>query len=121
MANANAKQAPTFKKSKQVTLPILKKVDDVPVYVRIDSKIFEGKEVAGNSANNAKMKPARLVNVTELTSGEQMQMIVNTVLESILNENYPKESFVGKCFEIVQYQPEGKKYKNFRVAEGEMA
>lgn len=109
-----------FNKTKQVTLPILKKQDDVPVYVKFIGEVFTGKEVKGNSANNAKMEPARIANVINLETGEEMQLIINTVLESILNENYPDQKYVGKCFEIIQYSPSGKKYKNFRVSEGQL-
>lgn len=108
---------PTYKKVKAVTRPTLKKVDGEAVVITIDGKIFTGSDVKA-SKGEAKMEPARIVNVIDhLDNNKEKQMIVNAVLESILSENYEKDTYVGKAFEIIQYQPEGKRYKNYEVTE----
>lgn len=109
-----------FKVVKNVTLPLLKQSDDTTVYVRIDSAIFKGKEIKG-TGEAAKMEPADLMNVTELESGEQMQMIANAVLKGNLEEEYPEEGYVGKCFAVTRMKVEGKRYKNYSIQEIEVA
>jgi len=100
---------------KQVTLPILKKVDDVTAYVAITGKIFTGKQVSGKDAE--KMEPAQLANVVNLETGEECQIICNSVLKSTLEENYENASYVGKAFAITQYKVAGKRYKNYKISE----
>lgn len=108
---------PAYKKVKAVTRPTLKKVDGEAVVVTLDGKIFTGSDVK-MSKGDAEMQPARIINVIDhLDNNKEKQMIVNAVLESILTENYPKDTYTGKSFEIIQYQPEGKRYKNFEVTE----
>lgn len=103
---------------KNVTLPILKREDNVPIWVRITAPIHTGKQLKG-TGEKAKMEPARLVDLVDLTTGEIMQMICNTVLESSLTEAYENDSYVGKCFLIEQQSPEGKRYKTFKILETE--
>ena len=69
---------------------------------------------------NAKMEPAMLANIVNLSTGEEMQTICNKVMESTLNEEYPDAGYVGKSFLIEQRSVPGKRYKNYRVAEIEI-
>ena len=98
---------------KVITLPILKKVDGVAVYVKILGEIFTGKEMKGKDSGD--MAAAELVNVIDLETGEPMQMICNAVLKSTLEENYPDGGYVGLGFSIEQMKVEGKRYKNYRI------
>ena len=105
----------TPKVVKQVTLPILKKADNETVYIAVLGPIFQGKQVSGKDAE--KMEPAQLMNCCNLETGEECQIICNAVLKSTLEENYPDEGYVGKAFSIMQYKVEGKRYKNYKIAE----
>jgi len=101
---------------KAVTLPILKKADDQPIFVTITSPIILGKQMAAKEGEAAQ-EPAHLCNVINLETGEEMQMIANTVLRGSLDETYPKESYVNKSFKIVQMKVPGKRYKNYSMFE----
>ena len=108
---------PDFTRKGQITFPVLKKKDGEPIYVKIISEIYTGKEIK-QAQGKKKMEPARLAKVVNLETGEQMELICNRVLESNLNENTGDDRYVGKCFEIVQ-QPsrQGKQYKTFSIWE----
>lgn len=112
-----AKYQPKIKRT--LVLPLLKKADDVPIYIRIEGEIHTGKEVKG-VGDKAKMAPARLVNCMNLETGELCQIIVNKVLEETLIEHYPDGGYVGLGFEIIQHQVEGKRYKTYTVNELEL-
>lgn len=104
------------KVKKPVTYQLLKKVDGVPVYIRITSAIFVGKAIAGNPGQE-KMEPASLVRCINLQTGEEQEMIVNKALEGALVDAYPDESYVGKGFMVEQYTIPGKRYKGYKIAE----
>lgn len=108
---------------KLVTLPLLKFSIDKPIYVRIDAPMFVGKEIQGNGTS-AKMEPATLANCTNLETGEVCQIIVATVLKSILEEEYEGEDgagYVGKGFMLTKgAKGDGKKYNPYTVAEIEI-
>ena len=108
-----------FKRTKVVTMPLLKPVLDQPFYVKMTGEIFLGKEI--KAGEGAKMEPAHLVNCVNLETGELCQIIVPAVLLSIVNEEYPENSYVGKSFEIVKMaKGGGKRYHPFKVAEIEV-
>jgi len=114
-----APPAPKFTVTRNVTLPLLKKVDNVPVYIKITAPMFVGKKVSGTGENTT-MEPATLANIINLATGEEMQIICNKVMESTLNEEYPDKGYVDKSFLIEQRSVPGKRYKNYRVAEIEV-
>lgn len=101
---------------KNVTLPLLKQQDDTTVYIQITGEIFTGKEMKG-SGDKQKMEPADLMNIVDLETGEEMQMIANAVLKSTLEEEYPEAAYVGKQFAITRNSVEGKRYKTYKVQE----
>lgn len=103
-------------RKRQITFQLLKKVDNVPVFVKIISQIYTGKAVSGNTGAE-KMEPAQIVRVINLPTGEEMEMIVNKALEGTLTETFPKHTYVGKAFEIEQYTIPGKRYKGYKIAE----
>ncbi len=108
-----------FKRKKSITKQLLKKADGVPVFVKIIGPIYTGKSIAGVPGQE-KMAPARLVLVIDLSTGQEMEMIVNKALESALTDNYPDNGFVDLCFEIEQYAITGKRYKGYKVSEIEV-
>ena len=66
-------------------------------------------------------KPAVICNVRPLDgdyTGVDMQLVVGTVLASILSEEYPDGEYVGKAFEITRHAKEdGKAYKKYSAYE----
>jgi hypothetical protein len=121
-AAATAKPAFKFKVKKHVTLPLLKIEESVPVYIRVTEPIFLAKEIEGTrarkNAEGAVQQPPHLANVTNLETGEEMQIIANEVLKSSLEDAYPDASYVGKSFEIVRKPiQKGKKYVTFTITE----
>lgn len=111
-----------LKVKRQVTLPILKLMPDTPVYVRIDGAIFEGKQLKRGDQEN--MKPADLMNVTDLVTGESMQIVCGEVLKSTLREEYPNDGYVGKAFRITKGKRKdkegGRGYFTYAIAELEL-
>jgi hypothetical protein len=110
-----------FKTKKLLTRPILKHSVGVTHYVKIESAMFVGREIKvrrGAAEGEQKKEPATLVNVINLEDGQPAQMIVNAVVKSVLNEEYPNEAYVGKCFSIAKQQRQpGKQYDPFRIEE----
>lgn len=110
------KPAFQFTIAKIVTVPLLKQAIDVPVYVRIEGAVFVGKELKQTGAT--KMEAAHLVNVTNLETGEAMQLIVPAVLQSILHDEYANDAYVGKSFQLIKHaKPSGKAYSPYTVNE----
>lgn len=102
---------------KVVTLPLLKFVIDQPLYVKITEPFFLGKELKG-SGDSAKMEPATLANCVNLETGEQCQIIVATVLKSVIEEEYENHSYVGCGFSMTKLaKTSGKRYNPYTVAE----
>lgn len=117
MAEPEKKQA-AFKPKiiKHVTMPTLKLVSDVPVYVKILDKMFEGKTQKPKEGEAPKKAPT-ILNILSYsvnkagtaleTDGEAMQMVAGKVLESELIEKYPKDAYVGKYFVIEKGKKKG--------------
>jgi hypothetical protein len=104
-----------FKKVKSVNLPVLKVNVGKPVYVQIDGPLHIGKEIKGDKKAKG---PATLLHVTNLESGEEMQIVVGTVLKGILEDGYENEGYVGKCFSIEKHAKlNGREYHQYTVLE----
>lgn len=120
---------PAFTVKKKVTLPLLSMKPLDIVHVRFDSAAKLGKKLKGD---DSKKEPAHLSMVTDLTTGEEMQMIMPAVLRSTLEEEYPRPSqeaeyaYVGKCFQITSLgKKQGKTagtegYNTFKIVEIEL-
>jgi hypothetical protein len=116
-----------IKKLKSVTLPLLKQEDEKEYYVKITSKFYKGKDINGNTtadttdtgkADSVKKKePPYLCRIVNLETGEEMELIANSVMKSNLEEIYPDSGYVGKCFEVVRYNIQGKQYKGYHITE----
>jgi len=120
-ANAVAGMLPGFKIARRVTLPLSKWKNEVPKYLRIESPIFEGKEIGQPKEGEVEKKPAWLFNAVDLESGETVQVIAASVLKSTLTEEYPDNGYVGKMFELTQHRDTAKKYNTFSITEIEAA
>lgn len=110
----------TPKVVKHVTLPTLKLVEGIAVYVKILDAIFKGKTQPPKDPKEAPKKPPMIFNVVNLEDGEQMQMVAGTVVEREILDNYPDDKYVGKCFMIEKGKKKGsgdRKYFTYSIAE----
>jgi hypothetical protein len=93
---------------KTVNRVLLRHADGQTVFVTILSKIRTGKEIKGST-----MAAAELI-----TSGQEMEYIVNAVCKGLLEDEYPGGAYVGKSFAIYkQGKAPGKRYSNISLAE----
>lgn len=121
MANKNTAFVPKI--IKRVTMPTLKLVPDVPVYVKILDPIFQAKEQKLKEGEKAKdqKKPPMLFNVLNLETGESMQLVVGAVVLSEIVDNYEKNSYVGLCFMIIKGKKKdlsgGRSYFTYEIAQ----
>lgn len=116
-----------FKRKRSITLTTLKFVVDQPLFVKITGKLHEGKtrvgrngEVKKDSDGNPR-KPPTLIEIVDLTTGEQCQLIAAEVIKSELAEAYPNDGYVGRGFEMCkQKRKEGKQYDPYSIIEIEL-
>lgn len=104
---------------RHVTMPTLKLVPDVPAYVKITAKIFEGKTQPAKDGE-AQKKPPMIFNVINLETGEVCQMVAGTVVQREIQDNYPKDAYVNKCFMIIKGKKKGsgdRGYFTYEIAE----
>jgi hypothetical protein len=106
-----------FKKVRNLTLDILKFVENEPRNIKITGAIHEGKPQKAVPGETAKA-PAHLATCINLEDGSECQIIVAAVVMSVLNDEYPNEAYVGKCFEITKKaRTPGKQYFPYGVEE----
>lgn len=108
------------KRKKLLTRPVFKWVVGQTLHCKIETAMHIGKEIKARNADpDAKKKePATLCNVVNLATGEPGQIIANAIIKSTLDEEYPNETYVGKCFSITkQARQEGKQYDKFAIEE----
>ncbi len=112
--------APAYKVKKILTRPLLKFAKDIPIHVLIEGKMYIGKEMRQKEGEKKK-EPATLVDVVNLDTGEQCQVICSAVVKSVLNEEYSGDAYVGKAFRITKLgRAAGKSYDAYGVAEIEV-
>lgn len=110
-----------YKVKKKITLPLLKQVAGQSVAIQFESPIYVGKDIK-TKEGAAKEKPADLANIINLETGEEMVYIVSAVVKGNLDDLYPAEAIVGKCFAILKgTKVEGKRYNDYTVVELEAA
>lgn len=102
-----------FKKVRNITLPLFKLSNNRPYYFQPTGPMFLGKKIDENK------EAATLLNVIDLETGEEGQIIVGAVLKGILTESFPGDEYVGKGLEITFHAKgeTGKKYNTYTVAE----
>ena len=109
----------TFKKVKTVTVPVLKLSPDVPVYIRVEQAMEISKQI--DNKKGQAMEPATIMHCTDLNSDEECLLIVGKMLQSVIDENFPDQSYVGKCFEVINHGKRGdKKYNAYSLNEIEL-
>lgn len=100
----------TFRKLKSVTRNLFKLSNNNEYYFKFQEPIFLGKKIGDKD-------PAHLANVINLETGEEGQIILGAVLVGILNENYPDDAYVSRCFEIVKFRDAASAYNTYNVSE----
>lgn len=110
-----------FKKTKTVTVPVLKLMPDQPVYIKVENAMEISKQVAGAKVAGQSMEPATIMHCTNLDSDTECLLIVGTMLKSVIEESYPNQSYVGLCFEVTNHGKRGdKKYNAYSLTEIEV-
>jgi len=118
-----------FKVKKLITLPLLKMTIGDDYFVKLIGvkfkasamKVDPNKAIDPKVEKEAKKDPPMLINVIDLTTGEPMQMILNSVLESNIDEAYPDDSYVNLGFKFIKHaKASGKDYNTFTIAEIEL-
>lgn len=117
---------------KRVTMPTLKLVPDVPVFVKLLDKLFEGKtpKLKEGEKEKDQKKAPMIFNVTNFvmddktgkcTAADDMQLVAGAVVQSEIADNYPKEAYVGKTFMITKGKKKdlsgGRGYFTYEIAE----
>lgn len=103
------------KVTKNITLPLIKPRIDQPEFIEVLEPYFTGKKI------DDKKEAATLLNVVNLVTGENAQIIVPAVLKGIFDDEYPDNAYVGKKFSVTKHAKQtGKAYHPFSVAEIEV-
>jgi len=91
-----------FTRKKLLTRPTLSiKKEGDEIFFRIERPMYEGKPMKEKLKEGEKPKePATLLDVINLETGEEMQLVVPAMLKSVLSEDYEGE-YTGKCFHIL--------------------
>jgi hypothetical protein len=89
-----------FQTARVVTMQLLKQGENEAVAIFFASNIYRGRELKSARGGVERESPADIANVLNLVTGELQSYICATVLKSELTENYPDNSYVGKCFVI---------------------
>lgn len=104
-----------------VTLPQLKTLDGIPVYVRIDASIktTPKKTRTGAQATDEDGNPLAIstVQVVDMRTGEMASMVAGAALVQNLKDAYPNDGYVGRCFRIVKQAVPGKRWKGYDIRE----
>lgn len=90
---------------KQVTLPVLKMVaDGKPRYFWIKGPMHLGKKIDDNK------EAATLSEAVDCETGQLGVIVVPTVMRKELNDQYPKDAYVNKFFEVILTRVPDKDY-----------
>lgn len=111
-----------FKVKKNLTLPLIKLQLETPVFIKFLGEMFVGKDVQ-KAGEKKKEEPAILANVINLETGEECQIIINSVVKGNLtdDEDYKDGKYVGKSFMLIKHDKrEGKRYNDFTIQEIEV-
>lgn len=109
-----------FKKTKTVTVPVLKLMPGAPAYVRFEQAMEKSKQMA-QKVGEKPMDPATIMHCTDLNTDDECLLIVGKVFEGVINDTYPNNSYVGKCFEVINRGKLGdKKYNAYSLTEIEI-
>lgn len=106
-----------FTVKNQVTVPTISFKNRTALAFKCLNEIRVGKQMPATKNKDGTEtlpKPADLMRIVELESGNTLDLILNTVLKETLEEY---GDYVGKCFIAESTEVPGKKYKGFNVSE----
>ena len=111
-----------FRVAKQVTRTVLQQFNEVPFYIEITSSIHvstidpEYSKFKNKDTGEASLPD--VCDVTNLETGECQILIVNTVLGSELNRNYPDDGYIGRSFGVLRTKSDlDKRYFTYKIIE----
>ena len=111
-----------FKKVKSITVPVIKLSADKPVYLRFESAMEQSKQIVTKKVGSQPMEPAVIMHCLNHENDSECILIVGKMLQSVINESFPDNAYVGKSFEIVNHGQRGdKKYNAYSVNEIEVS
>jgi hypothetical protein len=91
-------KAPELRRIRAVALPVMNLGFCINHRMRIDSPMVNtGKAQRGNKQRTA-------MGVTDLNTGEALQLLPDDVLRRILNDGYPAGGYVGRSFDVIRHK-----------------
>lgn len=96
-----------------VTLPVLSFKKRTTAYVKAMSPMRS----QTSKDQQGKERTVNTMRVTDLETGELCNLVVPSVMSSILNREYPEAAYVNKCFEVTATKREDKQYKDITMYE----
>lgn len=107
----------TYKLARRVTVPLLSwKEVDVPIpFTSTGPYIYtaEKKTKKGETLPATPMMP-----VIDLNTGREARLIVGAIMQSLLEDEYPNNSYVNKSFVLLNRgKPEGKRFNDIELVE----
>lgn len=118
-ANLAEMIAPGMKVKRQVILPTLSLQVNVPKTLIATAAMYVS-TYTDPDPKKAKEKPATVLPVGDVETGEAMNLLVPAVMESALNESYPDQEYIGKVFMVCKMPKRpGKRYFDIKLVEVE--
>jgi hypothetical protein len=105
---------------KRVSVPVLQWPEGMTLTFSPLTKIEVGKVIEGKKDDDDKpAKPAHIMQVMGV-GGSVRLLVVGTVIEGNLKENYPNDSYVGKWFAATKFEPNRarkQRYATYEISE----
>ena len=104
-----------FTRKAAVILPVLKMQEEKPIFFQPVAPFYIGKPVEKDGKEE---KPADLLKVVNLETGEEALVVAGAVLKGNLEEAFPDAGYVGKKFEATKHAKQnGKRYNTYSLYE----
>ena len=113
-----------FRIKRHITLPsLVLKVPGVVRVLRFDEPMHISKVEGKVLADGTREKPATVAKVTDLETGELFILLVPSVVQKNLGQEYPEDGYVGLSFAVCNRgkRNASQRYFDFDVAEVEAA
>ena len=106
-----------FKVKKQVTRTPLKMVNEVPVYIRVDSDLYDLPAEVTLKQAKGQARP-KVIDVTDLQTNMGHSLMMYSVLQSELEKAFGPTGWTGKELQVIKHDVRGSKgYHTFSIAE----
>lgn len=95
-----------------------KPVEGKPYLWQALSALYVDPTRGGKQKGKAKMEPPTMMRVRDLSDGREYDVIMATIPQTRLEEGYPDNGHIGKCFRIVMHPVrKGERYRDYEVDE----